>query len=137
MRGNGGFGGGNFFYSPPPSLSSSLPRPKRRRRSRRRQRASLIKDTWWRPGRPMLCRPYIRHRRSQRSAPRGSHLWGQTQSAESPLPIPLSSSHRVLGGRGGVVHRVRPRRPPGGGGGFSAPSHITHGLMSWYVTCWW
>lgn len=101
MRGNGGFGGGNFFYSPPPSLSSSLPRPKRRRRSRRRQRASLIKDTWWRPGRPMLCRPYIRHRRSQRSAPRGSHLWGQTQSAESPLPIPLSSSHRVLGGRGG------------------------------------
>lgn len=20
---------------------------------------------------------------------------------------------------------------------FSAPYHITHGLMSWYVTCWW
>lgn len=131
-----------FFFLSPPRLSSSLPRPKRRR-SRRRQRASLIKDTWWRPGRPMLSRgarstpepPAVGPAALSGPLPGGPHLWGQMQSAEPPpLLFPPPTGSWV---RGGVVPRVRPRRPPGGGGGFSAPSHITHGLMSWYVTCWW
>lgn len=96
-----------FFFLSPPRLSSSLPRPKRRR-SRRRQRASLIKDTWWRPGRPMLSRgarstpepPAVGPAALSGPLPGGPHLWGQTQSAEPPPP-PLSSSHRVLGERGG------------------------------------
>lgn len=134
------------FFPPPSSpLSSSLPRPNRR--SRRRQRASLIKDTWWRPARPMLsC--------GARSAPGppafglaalscplpGGPIHGDKLSLQNPPP----NTHTLLFPPPtgswvgmGVVPRVRPRRPPGGDGGFSAPSHITHGLMSWYVTCWW